>query len=89
VLRAIFLMACLVVASPSVAQQVRVFTGDIEHIYGPGAELLDDAELSARNARAFARMEVEKQRAIEMQQLELEVERFRADQSFSATRLWR
>jgi hypothetical protein len=62
-------------------------TGDIEHIYGPGAVVLDDAELSARNERAFARMEVEKQRAIEMQQLELEVERFQADQNFSATRL--
>lgn len=37
-----------------------MITGDIEHIYGPGAEVLDDAELSARNERAFARMEVEK-----------------------------
>jgi hypothetical protein len=34
-------------------------------------------------------MQLEKQRAIEMHQLELEVERFRLDQNFSATRLWR
>jgi hypothetical protein len=89
VLRAIFITACLVAASPSVAQQVRVITGDIEHIYGPGGEVLDDAELRARNERAFERMQLEKQRAIEMHQLELEVERFRLDQNFSATRLWR
>lgn len=87
-LRAIFIAACLVAASPSIAkQQVRVIAGDIEHIYGPGGELLDDTELYARNERAFARMEIEKQRAIEEQQLEIEVEQFRADQNFSATRL--
>jgi hypothetical protein len=88
-LKIIFIMYCLVVASPSVAQQVRVITGDIEHIYGPGGEVLDDAELRARNERAVERMQLEKQRAIEMQQLELEVERFRLDENFSATRLWR
>jgi hypothetical protein len=89
VLRVIFIAACLVAASPSVASQVRIFAGDIEHIYGPGGELLDDAELHARNERAFARMEVEKQRAIERQQQELEVEQFRQNQNFSANRLWR
>ena len=54
-----------------------------------GGELLDDAELHARNERAFARMEVEKQRAIERRQLELEAEQFQAEQNFSATQLWR
>ena len=77
VLRAIFIATCLVVASPSVAQQVRVITGDIEHIYGPRGEVLDDAELRARNERAFERMQLEKQRAIEMQQIEAENERLR------------
>jgi hypothetical protein len=77
VLRAIFIVACLAVASPSFAQQVRVITGDIEHIYGPGGELLDDAELRARNERAFERMQLEKQHAIEMQQIEAENERLR------------
>ena len=88
-LRAIFITACLVTASPSVARQVRVFTGDIEHIYGPGGDVLDDAELRARNQRALENFQIEKQRAIEMHQLEFEVERFRQDQNFSALRLWR
>jgi len=38
------------VAAPAHAQ-VRVITGDIEHFYGPGGQLLDDAELRARNER--------------------------------------
>ena len=38
------------VAAPAHAQ-VRVITGDIEHFYGPGGRLLDDAELRARNER--------------------------------------
>jgi hypothetical protein len=88
VLRAIFLTASLVAASPSAAH-VRVIAGDIQHLYGPGGEVLDDAELQARNERAFARMDVEKQRAIESRQLELEAEQFQAEQSFSATQLWR
>ena len=88
-LRTIFITACLVAASPSVAQQVRVITGDIEHTYGPGGEVLDDAELRARNQRALENFQIERQRAIEMLQLEFEVERFRQDQNFSALRLWR
>jgi len=89
VLRATFITACLVAASPSLAQQVRVITGDIEHTYGPGGEVLDDAELRARNQRALENFQIKKQRAIEMRQLEFEVERFRQDQNFSALRLWR
>ncbi|WP_426435396.1 hypothetical protein [Bradyrhizobium genosp. P] len=80
-LRAIFIVTCLVIASPSVAQQVRVITGDIEHIYGPGGEILDDAELRARNERAFERMQLEKQRAIEKQQIEDERLRLQRDQA--------
>jgi hypothetical protein len=68
---------------------VRVIAGDIQHLYGPGGEVLDNAELQARNARAFARMDVERQRAIERRQLELEAEQFQAEQNFSATQLWR
>lgn len=88
-LRAILITACLVAASPSVAQQVRVITRDIEHIYGPGGEMLDDAELRARNQRALEYIQIEKQQAIQMHQLELVVERFRLDRNFSALRLWR
>lgn len=83
-LRAIFIVACLAVASPSFAQQVRVITGDIEHIYGPGGEILDDAELRARNERAFEKMQLEKQRAIEKQQIEAENERLRLERDQTA-----
>lgn len=83
-LQAIFIATCLVIASPSVAQQVRVITGDIEHIYGPGGEVLDDAELRARNERAFERMQLEKQRAIEKQQIEAENGRLRLEREQAA-----
>jgi len=40
----------LVLASSSSAQQVRVISGDFEHVYGPGGELLDrGAEATAGN----------------------------------------
>jgi len=83
-LRAFFIATCLAAASPSLAQQVRVITGDIEHIYGPGGEVLDDAELRARNERAFERMQLEKQRAIEMRQIEAEKERLRLERDQAA-----
>jgi len=51
-LRGFFITICLVTASPSVAQQVRVITGDIEHVYGPGGQVPDDAKLRAKNRRA-------------------------------------
>jgi hypothetical protein len=73
VLRATFITACLVAASPSVAQQVRVITGDIEHTYGPGGEVLDDAELRARDQLTLESFQIEKQLAIVMHQLMFEV----------------
>lgn len=89
-LRAIFIATCLVIASPSVAQQVRVITGDIEHIYGPGGEVLDDAELRARNERAFERRQLEKQRAIEKQQIEAEneLQRDQAALAYASAPTW-
>jgi hypothetical protein len=60
-LRAVLITASLAVATPCVAQQVRVITGDIEHVYGPGAELLDSADLQARNQRAWERRQTEVQ----------------------------
>jgi hypothetical protein len=51
---------------------VRVTTGDVEHVYGPGGVLLDDADLQARNQRALENMQIEKQRALERQQIEAE-----------------
>ena len=51
-LRAMLIATSLAVATPCFAQQVRVINGDFEHVYGPGGELLDNADLQARNQRA-------------------------------------
>jgi len=48
-------------AAPCFSQQVRVINGDIEHIYGPDGQLLDDAKLRAKNERA--QRQVQKQKA--------------------------
>ena len=42
--RTTLVAAAIAVAAPVYAQ-VRVITGDIEHIYGPGGQLLDDEAL--------------------------------------------
>jgi hypothetical protein len=56
-LKAIMVTIAVVVSAPSFAQQVRVITGDIEHVYGPGGEFLDDAKLRAKNRRAERQMQ--------------------------------
>jgi hypothetical protein len=48
---AILIASVVCLAAPAHAQ-VKVITGEIEHIYGPGGQLLDNAELRARNERA-------------------------------------
>src|SRR6516225_1969952 len=55
--RGFFITIYLIAASPSVAQQVRVITGDIVHVYGPGGQVLDDAKLRAKNRRAERQMQ--------------------------------
>ena len=50
-LRAIVIATAIGLAAPSYAQ-VRVITGDVEHIYGPRGEILDDPQLRAKNQRA-------------------------------------
>ena len=49
---AFLVVAAMGLAVPACAQSVRVITGDIEHVYGPGGQLLDDDALRARNERA-------------------------------------
>jgi hypothetical protein len=49
--RAFLIASCFGLATPTYAQ-VRVITGGIEHIYGPGGQLQDDDTLRARNERA-------------------------------------
>src|SRR5262245_40257761 len=54
-LRAIVIASAVGLAAPSYAQ-VKVITGDIEHVYGPGGEILDDPQLRAKNQRAKRQM---------------------------------
>jgi hypothetical protein len=49
-LRAIVIASAIGLAAPSYAQ-VKVITGDVEHVYGPGGEILDSPELRAKNQR--------------------------------------
>ncbi|MGY4505257.1 hypothetical protein ACVWYH_009214 [Bradyrhizobium sp. GM24.11] len=48
---AFLIVAAMGLAAPSYAQ-VKVITGDIEHVYGPKGEILDSPELVAKNQRA-------------------------------------
>ena len=49
--RAVLIASCFGLATPAYAQ-VKVITGGIEHIYGPGGQLQDDDTLRTRNERA-------------------------------------
>jgi hypothetical protein len=55
------LIAVAIAVGAPVHAQVRVITGDIEHIYGTGGQILDDDALRAQNQRA-ERMKVERDR---------------------------
>jgi hypothetical protein len=76
-MRVTLVAASLALASPCFAQQVRVISGDIQHVYGPGGQLLDDADLQARNQRAWERRQAEEQLAIEKRRVDLEMERLK------------
>ena len=82
-LSAVLIATCLAVAMPCFAQQVRVINGDFEHVYGPGGELLDNADLQARNQRAREHLQAEKQLAIERRQAEIEAERLRLQEALA------
>ncbi len=79
-LRAVLTATSLAVAMPCFAD-VRVITGDIEHVYGAGGQLLDDADLQARNQRAWEHMQAEKQLAIERRQVEIDMERLKLQEA--------
>ena len=53
-LRAIVIATAIGLAAPSYAQ-VRVITGDVEHIYGPGGEILEVRSLGQRTSVRKAR----------------------------------
>ena len=79
-LRAALVALSLAVAMPCFAQQVRVISGEIEHVYGPGGKVLDDGDLQARNLRAWEHVQAEKQLEIERRQLKIERERLKLQQ---------
>ena len=83
---AFLIVAAMGLAAPAYAQSVKVITGDIEHIYGPGGQLLDDDALRARNERAERDIQVkriERDMALRQEEAEAEYERQRvlADQT--------
>jgi hypothetical protein len=83
VLRAVLIAASLAVAMPCFAQQVRVIKGDIEHVYGPSGELLDDGDLQARNERAFEHMQAENELAIARRRVKVEIEYLRLNRTIA------
>jgi hypothetical protein len=70
-LRAIVIATAIGLAAPSYAQ-VRVITGDVEHVYGPGGEILDDPQLRAKNQRRQMRSEQKVLRPLEQQRLSVQ-----------------
>lgn len=52
---AFLIVAAVGLAAPSYAQ-VKVITGDVEHVYGPRGEILDSPELRAKNQRTERQM---------------------------------
>jgi len=73
-LKASLIAASLAVALPAFDQEVRVINGDYEHVYGLGGQLLDDADLQARNQQ---RLQAKNQLALEKRQIDIEEERLK------------
>ena len=64
------ILATVIAAAPCYAQDVRVFRGGQEHVYGPGGQLVDSPELRAKNERA--RQMPAKKRPVEQQSLSIQ-----------------
>jgi len=71
-LRAIVIATAIGLAAPSYAQ-VRIITGDVEHYYGPGGEILD-TQLREKNQRAKRQMRSEEKIAGPGEQQRLSVQ---------------
>ena len=72
-MRAIVIATVIGLAAPSYAQ-VRVITGDVEHIYGPGGEILDGPQLRAKDQRAKSQMRSEQRGVGPVEQQRLSVQ---------------
>jgi hypothetical protein len=64
IFRVPLIAALTMISWAAFAQQgtVRVITGDIEHIYGTGGQILDDDALRARNEHAERMRQIERDR---------------------------
>jgi hypothetical protein len=67
--RTTLIVVAIAAAAPCYAQ-VRVITGDVEHIYGTGGQILDDDALRARNEQAERMRQVERDRQDAMRRQE-------------------
>jgi hypothetical protein len=67
---AFLIVAAMGFSAPAYAQSVRIITGDIEHVYGPGGRLLDDDALRARNERAKILSLREREDAMRQQEID-------------------
>ena len=86
--RAVFISACFIAIAPAHAQ-VRVITGGIEHVYGTGAQILDDDALKARNERAERELQTKRDNAARQEAADAEFKRQKAlaDQAAAARAL--
>ena len=73
---AVLITSCFGAAAPVYAQSVRVISGGgIEHVYGPGGQVLDDDALRAQNERAEKDLQVKRtQREMAARQAEADAE---------------
>jgi hypothetical protein len=55
-LKSIATLASIVAVTTAYAEEVRVMSGGIEHVYGRGGQVLDSPELRAKNERAERQM---------------------------------
>ena len=72
-LKMLTILAAVVAAVPCYAQDVRVFSGGgIEHVYGPGGEVLDSPQLRAKNQRAKSQIHKESAGLVGQQRLSIQ-----------------
>ena len=74
-IKVLIILAAAVAAVPCNAQDVRVFSGGgIEHVYGPGGQVLDSPQLREKNQRAKRQMRNEERGAGPVEQQRLSIQ---------------
>ena len=85
---AFLIVAAMGLSAPAYAQSVRVITGDIEHVYGPGGQLLDDDALRARNERAKILSLREREDAMRQQEIDAAAAQAAAAKAYDESYGW-